>query len=182
MDRPPSFEIDAVSMLRMDRLYRVFVTPERLYFLRLGPGDPNQAVTSQFGLVGGLIGAALQKRARRRREEATARAGEKTLDERLAEHKQNFAAAPSGFVEARIDPWTFGSAAWWGMKGKTVHAGLWRFTLAAAGSMTCLFPKVTDMQAAVAELPKVLGGILVLNVTWDEQAGRFRKKVVSAEH
>ena len=147
-------------------MFRVYLTPEQIYFIRIG-GARNQetAVAVQFGLVGALVAWSLSKSRKSKQHKKVLENETKTLDALLEEHKRNHVIPISAISEMAIEPmgrWAYPLAKW---------------TFKVAGekkAVTCVFDKTEDVQAALERLPSMFPGLKV-KVEFDEGKKKFRK-------
>jgi hypothetical protein len=154
-----------------NRAYRVYILPGELIFIYTGSGgEISAAVGAQFGLIGGLLAAALS---RKKDEPSQEPADAAALEEILRQHKHSFRAQASDILEASLDPYSFWLAAMYHQPG---HVGALRFRHRDQGKLTLCFNTLEDMRTALEKLPAALGDSLTVNVEWDENKKRFVRK------
>ena len=163
-----AFNARAVFTWGSDRLYRVYVRDDALYFIRIGGQGVGTAVAGQFGLVGALVGQAIKKRADAAREAKTAAQDQQDAQDLLAQHKDNFRLLPGEPVTASIEPPA-------GPAGHGPHVARWLLVWSDR-KWTLQFEQMIDAEMAMAHLPRFFGERLKVNVRWD--AGK--KKYVKA--
>ena len=172
-EQPPYFEGVIPFHWKPNRMYRVYVLPQELVFIYVGSGGETQAaVAAQFGLVGALISAAAnpaKKIQQRQQQLDTAQ-----FDQLVADHKHNFRAPAAELTDISIDPRSTWLAV---MFSQPQHVGVLRFTHAAQGKRRLCINSLEDMQVAVECLPVALGHQVAVNVEWDQQKGKFVKRL-----
>ncbi len=183
----PSFQGRTCAKFRANRNYRVILEPDRMLFYHLPndyalyvvTGEPGGArsavrrVTSQFGLLGGLVGEALEGMLSDGRAAFAAleqRLVTAPLDELAEDDTESFFAAPEDLTDASLDPRSFWHALWFPAKHDT---GLFRFHHAARGKMTFEFFTPHDLLIAYETLPAWFGDALTMNVVWDRRKYEF---------
>jgi len=163
-----AFNARAIFAWTADRLYRVYVRDDALYFIRTGGQGMATAVGAGFGMVGALVGQAIEKRSAAKRSARLAAEEREGLQTMLAGHKHNFRVSPGDIGESSIEPQpAFG--------GHGAAVGRWLLTLGDK-KWTLEFPKVADMEVALAHLPRWFGDRLRVNVQWDERKKRYGKR------
>jgi hypothetical protein len=175
MDECIAFNARAVYAFKSDCLYRIHLTVNDAYFLRLGGQNwaAGHAIGHQFGLLGILLVMFLQQRSERKQAEKAKLWEDCSFEELLENHRNNFRAAPEDFLEAAIEP-----ASFW--QGHGAHVGRWAIQLKEQGKMVLQFENLEDMQKAMRVLPAWLGPTLRVNVVWNESKKRFDKKPADA--
>jgi len=168
MPKTDSFDARFVSN-RSDNIYRIYVKANDIYFINLGGlSATTQMITSQFGLVGMLIGAALKKRARKQTETLLQRAAGQDPEFLLRENKTNFKIYAPEISEAAIEPPSF-----WAMHGK--QAGRWNFKMRDGKKHRFEFENTDAMKAALDILPGLLNATLRVNAEWNQSRKKFQK-------
>lgn len=166
----PCFHGLAPFAWKSNRFYRVYLLPGELIFLCLKTGGEfSQAVRVQFGLVGTLVGEAIDQA--KKNKKTINQHDRVSIDELIAQHKNSFRARRNEFSEVSIDP----KSLWLTYSYSHPHAGVLRFKHAEQGKMTLLLETVEDMRAVVQHLPAVLGFQVAVNVEWDEEKKCFIK-------
>ncbi|HYT88633.1 MAG TPA: hypothetical protein VEL76_07980 [Gemmataceae bacterium] len=166
----PSFLGIAPFTWRPNRLYRVYVLPQELVFLWAGAGAEATAIGAQFGLIGGLMTAAMRR-------EPKVQVGEgldlDTVEQLLPSHKHNFRAHLDDLSYVTIDPRSFWLAA---MYYQGAHIGVLRFRHRKQGKMSLCLSNYEDMKIALETVPAALGDLVTVNVEWSDYKGRFVRK------
>jgi hypothetical protein len=162
-----AFNARAVFAFSADRLYRVYVRDDALYFIRTGGQDVSKAVTAQFGLAGALVGHALQKRADGKRQAKTAAQDQQDAQDLLAKHKDNFRLVSGDVLATSIEPPA-------GPAGHGPHITRWLLTLPDK-KWTLQLEQKPDVELALAHLPRFFGDRLKVNVRWDEGKKKYVK-------
>jgi len=151
-----------------DRMYRVYLTNDALYFIRIGgQGGMDVAVAAGFGALGGAALSLMRKRGQTKEEERRAAIDAQGPQALLDAHKHNFRLFPSDVRESSIEP-----AAAPGWHGP--HSGRWLVTTGEQ-KLSLQFETPEDMVVALAHLPRLLGDRLRVNVAWSEKKGRFER-------
>jgi len=153
------------------RTYRVYLRRSDLFFIVIAGGlsaNPDM-LTVHFGLLGALIGHIVKKRAKKKNGATIQRIDQLDPEQLLSEHKHNFKLHTSEIREGRIDP-----RSWLLLGGN--QAGRWKLFLRDGKKMNFEFESNEDMSAALNLLPQFFNSSLIVNVEWDQQKKRFRKK------
>jgi hypothetical protein len=153
------------------RTYRVYLRRADIFFIVIAGGlsaNPDM-LTVHFGLLGALIGHFMKKRAKKKNEATIQRIDQLEPEQLLSEHKHNFKLHASEIRDGCIEPRP------WLMMGGT-QAGRWKLFLRDGKKMNFEFETNEDMRAALNLLPQFMNSSLVVNVEWDEQKKRYRKK------
>jgi hypothetical protein len=152
-----------------DRLYRVYLTRDELFFIRIGgQGGMNEAAAAQFGLLGVLLSNTVVKRSKRKLEAIIAEVDANPPSLQLSKHKHNFRVLRSEVDQTKLEPpSTFASHGH--------HFGRWRITFRGKKPITLQFEEFNDMQTALQTLPKFFGSRMTVNVRWDLYAHKFVK-------
>jgi hypothetical protein len=170
MESKLAFNARFVSATSLDRVYRIYVIGNDLYFIRIGgQGGIQEAVTHQFGFLGSFIGAFLKKRTEKKKEALIQNIDQMSPERRLAEHKHNFKLNSIEFQEGRIEP-----ASSFAAHGP--HVGRWNFSLRDGRKMNFQFEKNEDLQIALNALPRLLVGRLSVNGEWNESKKKFQRR------
>ena len=153
-----------------DHTFRVYAQGNDLYFVDLGGlGGVGRAVTSQFGLIGYLIGAAMKKKAKQKAAELLQRFEAQDLESLLRESKGSFKLYIPEISEAVIDP-----PAFLAMHGK--QAGRLNLKTRDDSKYRFEFENTDSLRAALDALPRLLNGTLRINGEWNESKKKFEKK------
>jgi hypothetical protein len=155
---------------RPNRLYRVYVLPQELVFLWAGSGAETAALGTQFGLLGGLVTAAVRREAPAQPRQGLDR---ERVEELIASHKHNFRAHVDDLYSVIIDPRSFWLAA---MYYQGSHTGVLRIRHRQKGKLRLCLSSYEDMKTAVEAVPAALGDLVTVNVLWDDCTGRFVRK------
>ena len=171
METPATFNAKLTSATASDRLYRVYLKRDDVFFVLLeaGLGASPETLTVHFGLLGMLIGSMMKKRAKKKRESTIQRIDNLHPEQLLAEHKHNFKLHSSEIKEAVIEP-----RALFTLHGQQV--GRLKFFLRDGRKMNFEFQNNDEMTAALNVLQRFLDSSLKVNVEWDEKKKRFKKK------
>jgi hypothetical protein len=154
------------SMLSPEVLYRVYFAPGGLFFIRVG-GERGTSAYMRFGLIGLLVHAFQNPKGKV--EEKVSDLDQRSLKDRLEDHKANFRTAFSEIRSATIDP-----RAIFTTTGKNCGRMVMKFE--EHGKKTFEFEEIQAMKVAVDELPKVLGDRLKVNVEWNDKKKKFVKR------
>jgi hypothetical protein len=149
-----------------EHLFRVYITPRHLYFIRIGGARAQQqAIAYQGGLLGALIAHFAAKAAKKKQQKRVLENEDKPLDELMAGHKRNHTVAIGDISDAAIEAGGFWS-------GGTV-----RLTFNQIGEkkrVTCTFDTAEDTEAALRCLGAVMPGLRV-GVVYNERKRRYEK-------
>ena len=160
-----------LASARATRVYRVYPRRDDLFFIVLADGlnaNP-ETLTVHFGLLGALIGAMMKKRAKKKNAAAAQRMDQTDPDQLLTEHKHNFKLHNSEIREGSIEP-----RPWITFDGHQV--GYLKLSLRDDRKMKFQFETNDQMAAGLDALSRFLSGSLKVNVEWDENKKRFKKK------
>ncbi len=166
MVTPVAFNVTAAAGPVPRGGYRVYLTPDQIYFIHVGdlgrlsdagrPGDHGGGVSwLNFLAATGLSGLFLFAPVRADRPagwELLREAEKKPLPERLEEDPDSFSAAPADLGDAVLAP---ARPTFW----STTH-GDWTFTLPDRGRVSFTFPGRLDLLRALNHLPGLLGNAL----------------------
>jgi hypothetical protein len=162
-----AFNARAIFTWSADRVYRVYVRDDALYFIRIGGQNLGTAVAAQFGLVGALVGQAVQKRTEAKRQATTAAQDQQDAQDLLSRHKDNFRIVSGEALASSVEPPT-------NPAGHGVHLARWLLTLPDK-KLTLQLEQRADVEAVLAHLPRFFGDKLNVNVRWDEGKKRYQK-------
>lgn len=160
-----AFNCKLISTFAADRVYRVFLVPEGPFFIQIGGQELGRAVAMHFGLLGGLVYAAIEKRSRAKREEKIRKLDLVHPSAYLGSAKHNFHATTLDVETSVLKP-----RARLGSHGE--HSGRWIFKLRGQKEMTLELQTVDDMQRAYDLLPGAIG-VHVNKVVWNAAKGKF---------
>jgi hypothetical protein len=161
------FEARQINALTADQHYRVYAEEGQLYLIRIGGQQFHPMLAAHFGLLGVLI-AAMFSRGNKSQDEIGKLDAQRPSD-LLANHKLNFSFMISDVLEATLNP----SSA---MAQHGPHVGRWTLELKDGKKRTFQFEKTEDMQKAERILTGALGPMLHVNVIWDAEKERYRKR------
>lgn len=161
------FNVMATFWVARDRLYRVYLDDDTLYFIRIGGQFAYAKVQPNPGL--GLVGAipgALAIAERILPPEEIAAFDQTPPRQLLGEHEHNMAVPLEAVASASIVPRRV-------LSGHGTHWGRWLLTLTDNAKWTFQFMKPDDMEVGIGVLPQVLGERLQVKVRWDEARNKF---------
>ncbi|MCK6558841.1 hypothetical protein HUU39_01600 [candidate division KSB1 bacterium] len=171
MEDQLAFNARAVFTWRSDRLYRVHLSGNELFFIRLG-GQGGWREGALGGMHGQPLGLLLlpvvwllDRWAQKKREAKMARSDARPPQLQVREHIHNFRLAASDVVAASLEP-----PARLQLHG--YHVGRWRLVTAGGQKFNFQFETLADMQWAQAILSRVLADRLQISVRWDPRRGR----------
>ncbi len=174
MGTDPVFNARFISNSSFDRLYRVYVVGDQLYFIRIGgQGGLQQGVTQQLGLFGLLIEPMLKKRAEKKEKEQIEAIDQTSPEQLLARHKDNFRLSAVELKEGTLDPPSFFAT-------HGLHVGRWQLNLRDGKKMTFQFEKIEDMRIALEVLPKIFSSGFHVNARWNESRKKYEKRETAA--
>lgn len=161
------FNARYISTWSPDRLYRVCLVEEEIYFIRIGGQEVmGQVIGAQFGLIGMFIQKGMAKRGEKKLQSLLEQLDSQHPSELLSSHKHNFRCSVRDLVRSRIEP-----PSRFASHGE--HFGRWILDLAGQDSMTFQFETLEEMQEAYSSLPGILGSRLMVNAKWDSIKNRF---------
>ncbi len=150
-----AFNARAVFTWKADRLYRVYLSGNELFFIRIG-GQGGWREAALGGMHGQPLGFLLlpvvwllDRWAQKKREARVARSDAPPPQLQVREHPHNFRLAASEIVAASIEP-----AARLQLHGP--HVGRGRLVTAGRRTLNLQFETLADMQWAQAILSRVL--------------------------
>jgi hypothetical protein len=163
----PAFNARRTWTWKGDHLFRVYLTGNRVYFVRIGGGKTHETVAlTQFGLLGGLVAWYLSKQRKKKEARTVLRNEEKPIDQLMAEHKLNHAYAASDLADVAVDAggvWT----------GRRVT---WTFRVPGEKRpVSCVLEKPEDVESAVNRLPHLFPAMRI-GVVYDEKRHRWVKR------
>jgi hypothetical protein len=156
-----------ISALSPDRLYRVIFEQDDVFFIQVAGQSFGQAIAAQFGALGMLIYAPIQRRAKAKLE-----ARMKDLDTQpartlLAAGKNNFSAAVADFESSTLQAAPV-------LGGHGPHLGRWVVQIRGRKQMTVQLETQEDMLRALATLPRSIARH-ANQVAWDSAKSKFSK-------
>jgi hypothetical protein len=182
---PPYFEARAVFNFRPNRLFRVYVLPDRLLFLDVEPQGagahlawmvPLVAVGMLFGLIGGLIAWYLLKSLAPRSVPNGRDLDDLDADELIARARYSqgcFQAAPGELSEVRLEPPSFWHSLWW---AGSRYAGVVYLRHCERGRYTLQVLGLEDMKLAAEMLPELLGRRMEVNAVFSRRLWQFVRR------
>ena len=168
-----AFNVRAVSTFTSDRLYRVYVCGNQLAFVKIGgQAGIAEGVAAQFGLLGALFLAWWRKRSHKKLQQRLAEEDPQDIELLVARDPKNFRVQPDQVHTASIEP-----PARLGTHGR--HCGVWKLEETNGTKHSFQFEELSEMREALTILPDVLGALLIINVRWDGNKGRYIKAETS---
>ncbi len=169
MSNRKAFTARLISMLSLDRVYRVYLTDGAVFFIRIGgQGGFARGIAAQFGALGALFLRATQKRSQADRMRKLEKLDMTHPSAHLSAHKHNFTVPVSEFEESVLQPPP-------ALGGHGQHHGRWVFKLRGQKPMTLQLETLEEMQAAYEILPNFLGGRHKTRVVWHAGKSMFIK-------
>ena len=162
----PAFNARRVWTWKGDHLFRIYVTPQHLWFVRIGGGKNSQrAATAQFGLLGALIGHFLQKQAKKKESRNVAINEDKPLPDLIAGHKLNHVLEAAEITDPGIEPRTIFTAC----------AARLSFNAAKEKKrVICYLESVDDVSSAIQTLTPLFPSLRV-GVQFNEKKKKYVK-------
>jgi hypothetical protein len=148
-----------------DLLFRVYPTPERVFFIKIG-GSKKQQMAVHFGLIGMLIAHFSNKKEAKRTEDRLARMSGLNPALLMKEDKANHVRQMSEIMEPTIN----GGSIWTDKK-----FGSWSFRDARGKKRELKFEDATNFREAVRWLSQTFGERLIVNAQWDDAKGKVVK-------
>jgi hypothetical protein len=176
--QPPFFHAGRLAFWNSSRhVYRIYVLPQELVFLKVGTGfrDPRSAAAAG-GAVGAGLAALLAGRKMKQITEKHKQLDEADVTElrRLAgSEKGSFVATRDELADLRLEPPSRFLAI---MLSGSEHAGLLRFSRPAGGKYKLELFSSEDAKTAYMELPRALGERIAVRAEWSEEKQRLLKK------
>ena len=163
----PAFSVRAApDFVGMDDiLFRVFVTPNQLFFIKIGGGKSQGVWFAAFGLIGGLIAAALAKKEAARAKERLAGLEGIHPRELIAKDNANHSINLNSVPTATIGPPKMLDDAKAHFSYVAHNGKLRKFTFENHG----------DVTIALEELSAVMGERLSVGVAWNEKKKKYVK-------
>lgn len=170
MGNTPVFNARFISNTSFDKLYRIYVVGDQLFFIRIGgQGGLQQGITHHLGLLGLLVEPLMKKRAEKK-EKALIEVIDRTNPEQLlAGHKDNFRLASVALQEGTLDPPSFFAT-------HGLHVGRWQLNLRDGKKMIFQFENAEDMRIALDVLPRLFSSGFHVNVRWNESRKKYEKR------
>ena len=162
----PAFNARRGWAWKGEHLFRVYLTPDKAWFIRIGSARQGAAAVGyQGGLLGMLIAWYLSKRAKKKAAKKALDNENRSLEELLPEHKRNHVIALADISDPAIE-----QAGFWG-------GSLTRWTFNCAGEkkrVNCALNETVDVDAAIQCLTAVLPTLRVA-VEYNEKKKRYVK-------
>lgn len=144
------FNARALYAWKADVLYRVYVRPDALHFVKVEGQGIESAWATFFGAA---IAATISRKAREKREARIAESDTADPEALVAADRNNFTARVEDVRRT-----TIGRKAWFPSHGR--HVARWTLELADGRNVALQFEDEADVRAAVGELRAVLGETL----------------------
>jgi hypothetical protein len=163
----PAFNARRTWTWKGEHLFRIYLTPARVYFIRIGGARTHETVAmTQFGLLGGLIAWWAAKHRKKQEQKKVLQNEEKPIEQLMTEHKRNHAIDTSDFSHIAVETGGFWSGG--GIK--------WTFNVPGEKKrVTLTLDKPEDVEAAVLRLPQLFNDMRV-GVEFNERKKKFVKK------
>jgi hypothetical protein len=162
-----AFNARYVSFLKSDRLYRVYIERDELFFLKIAGQAISQALSMHFGLLGILIFAPMRRRAKTKIEARIKEYDQHPPSIHLSDGKHNFRTMISEIESSTLMP-----AAAFNAHGQQV--GRWVLQIRGQKPMSFQFESLEDMRHAFEMLPKHLS-VHQNQVVWNDAKGKYVK-------
>lgn len=174
MAEPFSFHARSIHAISPDRIYRVELSGEVMYFLRIG-GQFDLDRLEHQGHGAGQVAAAMLLTVgeamfrQHKREELLARDPNQHPETLLCLHPHNFKLRPVDIKRATFLPRK------WLLSLFRRHYGRLVVELMNDERWEFHFESSDDLRTALERLPKMLGPKLTKNLVWDQQRQRFTR-------
>ena len=170
MGNNPVFNARFLSNMSFDKLYRVYIVGDQLFFIRIGgQGGLQQGITHQLGLLGLLIEPLMKKRAEKKEKALLETIDQTNPEQLLTRHKDNFRLGTVELQEGTLDPPSFFAT-------HGPHVGRCQLNLRDGKKMNLQFEKTEEMRIALDVLPRLFSSGFRVNVRWNEYKKRYEKK------
>lgn len=170
MRNPLVFNARFVATMSFDKLYRVYVAGDQLFFIRIGgQGGLVEGLTQQLGIIGLLLQPSIRRRADRKEKALIEEVDRADPERLLARHKDNFRLGAVEVLEGSVDPPSF-------LATHGSHVGRWQLVLRDRRKMTFQFETAEDMRVALDVLPGLFSCGFRVNVRWDERGKRYERR------
>ena len=144
------FNCRAISLLRGDRLYRVYCGQDAIRFIRIGgQGGLAFALESQGGFLGRLIANRIRTREESKRRQVELEADAFDPEFLVSQHRHNLRLVPGEILDGH-----------WRPAGRPVHGphfGRLDLTLRKSPHLRLQFESESDLALALEQLSHVLG-------------------------
>ncbi len=141
MDTHPAFNARLLLIWQNNRIYRVFVENDAIYFIKIANENLLNVALKSQGAVGGLLGAVMDKNEQARLQQKASKMEQTSPEELLVSDTHNFKLLFKSINTAQLDPIQFGRSLMMGM-----HFGSLQLALKDGRRMTFAFDTITDMQ------------------------------------
>ena len=170
MGNDPVFNARFISNTSLDKMYRIYVVGDQLFFIRIGgQAGLRQGITHQLGILGLLIEPMIKKRAEKKAKALIETIDQTDPEQLLARHKDNFRLRTVELQGGALDPASFFAT-------HGLHVGRWQLNLRDGKKMTFQFEKVEDMRIALDVVPKLFSSSVHVTVRWNESGKKYEKK------
>lgn len=174
MGNTPVFNARFLSNLSFDKLYRVYVVGDEMYFIRIGgQGGLQQGITHQLGLLGLVVESFMNKRTEKKEKALIEIIDQTNPEQLLARHKDNFRLGPVELQEGTVDPPSFFAT-------HGPHVGRCQLNLRDGKTMNLQFEKTEDMRIALDVLPGLFSSRFHVNVRWNEIKKKYERRADAA--
>ena len=160
-----AFNCKLISTFSADRVYRVFLVPEGTFFIQIGGQNLGQAMAMHFGLLGGLVYSAIEKRSRAKLEQKIQKLDLVHPSAHLGSGTHNFHAMNSDVEISILQPRAR-------YRGHGPHSGRWIFKVRGQKEMTLELETPGDMQKAYDLLPAAIA-VHANKVVWNPSRSTF---------
>ena len=165
MTKVNAFNCRLISTFAPDRDYRVFLVPEGVFFIHISGQRLGRSIAIHFGVLGGLVYAATEKRSKAKREETIRDLDLVHPSGHLGSGKHNFHATILDVESSELQP----RARFAGHGG---HFGRWILKLRGQKALTLELQTADDMQKAHDLLPGAIS-VHANKVVWNAAKGSF---------
>lgn len=170
MGNDPVFNARFISNSSFDKLYRIYVVGDQLFFIRIGgQGGLERGITHQLGILGLLIEPMIKKRAEKKEKALIETIDQTDPELLLSRHKDNFRLGSVALQEGTLDPPSFFAT-------HGLHVGRWQLHLRDGKKMSFQFEKAEDMRIALEVLPKLFFSTFHVNVRWNQNKKKYEKR------
>lgn len=170
MGNHPVFNARLISNMSFDKMYRIYVVGDQLFFIRIGgQGGLRLGITHQLGILGLIIEPMMKNRAEKKEKEFIESIDRTDPELLLAGHKDNFRLRTVELQGGTLDPASFFAT-------HGLHVGRWELNLRDGKKMNFQFEKTEDMRVALDVLPNLFSSMIQVNVRWNENKKKYEKK------
>ncbi len=166
----PVFNARLIATASFDKLYRIYLVGDQLYFVRIGgQGGLWEGLTHQLGIVGYFIEKSIKKRAERKEKTLIEGIDRMDPEHMLATHKDNFRLGSVEVQAGAVDPPSFFAT-------HGPHVGRWHLELRDGRELAFQFEKADDMRIALDVLPGFVPSGFRVGVRWNPIRLRYEKR------